>query len=247
VPTRPSTLIYCFSLWIAGACSAGAQTLFTVPASQSSNIQADGPKQGANSDKYFNIEGGSNKNYADYGVLRFDISHLRADLDKKFGPGRYKITGVTLHLTQSNARFTRNGGVNFYFTPDDATDIRSRTSPLKYPYHAAGSALRGELIVSGKFVQGTSNGKKGKEDKNGKNGKIVAGTGQIDHYDLFKGHGGQTSLPGHLLKSKTLTLVVSEGEPGVAATWAGQSANGNLKPPVLTVIASPTGSPPPRR
>jgi len=77
---------------------ASAQTAFPVPVTQTAMIQIDGPKKGANAGRYFNVEGKSHDKYMDYGVLRFETKGLKADLDKKFGAGKYKITGQEFFL-----------------------------------------------------------------------------------------------------------------------------------------------------
>ena len=192
----------------------GAQETVSVPATAASIIQADGPKQGSNSDRFFNVEGKGKGKYACYGVLRFDLSSLKSSLDKKYGAGKYAITGVSLQLAQSNAAFTGSGAIKFFFTPDDTTPPGS----LKYPYDPKGSTLKGTLLSTDKFVKETP-----------------------ADYNLFKGQSATGDFAKHLLQGKTLTLVVAEGEDNVAATWAGQKPPKSLKPPTLVVKAVPGG------
>ena len=197
---------------------ASAQTAFPVPVTQTAMIQIDGPKKGANAGRYFNVEGKSHDKYMDYGVLRFETKGLKADLDKKFGAGKYKITGIALQLTQSNAAFTADGGVQFFFSADDKADIKSATSPLKYPYNPNGAHLHGEALAKATF---SKSGEKADPTKP-----------HPTDYDLFKGEPGQKSLLATLSQGKIVTLIVAETDPAVAATWSAKTI-------VLTVKAAP--------
>ncbi len=201
------------SLFLGGMAS--AQTAFSVPATQTAMIQSDGPKQGKSAERYFNVEGKSHDKYMDYGVLRFDTKTLKADLDKKFGSGKYKITGLALQLTQSNAAFTKDGSVQFYFSPDDKADLKTPTSPLKYPYNPKGPLLRGEALAKATFAKGGE--------------KADPTNPHPTDYDLFKGEPGQAALLTAIAQGKTLTLIVAEADPGVAATWSAKSATLNVK------------------
>jgi hypothetical protein len=189
--------------------TASAQTAFPVPATQTAMIQPDGPKQGPTAARYFNVEGKSHEKYVDYGVLRFDTKTLKADLDKKFGAGKYKITGLTLQLTQSNASFTKDGGVEFFFSADDKTDIHTPTSPLKYPYNPKGALLAGAPLAKGVFAKAAE--------------KTDPATTKPTDYDLFKAEVGQKALVAALTQGKTVTVVVAEADPGVAATWSAKT------------------------
>lgn len=215
-PTRSVFLPLAGSLLLSRA--ACAQTAFPVPATQTGMIQTDGPKQGKNAARYFNVEGKSHDKYMDYGVLRFETKALKAQLDKKFGAGKYKVTGLNLQLTSGNAAFTQEGGVLFYFSADDQADIKNPTSPLKYPYNPNGSLLHGEPLGKAAFHKAS-----GKADPT----KPVS-----SDYDLFKGEPGRKALIAVLSQGKTVTLVVAEADPTVAATW---SATGIT----LTVKAAP--------
>ena len=193
------------SLFLAAAACAQAP----VPVSQTAMIQADGPKQGLNTTRYFNVEGKSQNKYTDYGVLRFETKALKAELDKKFGAGKYKITAVTLHMTQSLAPFTKDGGIEFYFSPDAKTEIKTPASPLKYPYKPKGTLLTGEKLGKGTFTKPAS--------------QAAPSAPVAADYDLFKGEPGRKPLLAALTQGKTVTLVVAETDPNVAATWSAKS------------------------
>jgi hypothetical protein len=186
-----------------------------VLATQTAMIQADGPKQGPTAERYFNVEGKSHDKYKDYGVLRFETKALKAELDKKFGSGKYKITGVALHMTQSNAAFTKDGSVEFYFSADDKTDIKTPASPLKYPYDPKASLLHGEPLGKATFTKPAT-----KADP----AAAIAG-----NYDLFQGQPGQKALIAALSQGKPVTLVVAEADPGVAATWSAKAVTLTIK------------------
>lgn len=185
-----------------------------VPVKQTSMIQSDGPKKGKSADRYFNVEGKSHDKYMNYGVLRFETKALKAELDKKYGAGKYKITAVTLQLTQSNAAFTQDGTVLFFFTPDAKTEIKEASSPLKYPYNPNGAPLHGLSL--------------GKITFNKAGEKTDPSKPHATGYPLLKGDPGQNALVAALTQGQTVTLVLAEGDPNVAATWSAKSAALNV-------------------
>lgn len=228
-----------YAVWgaalIGAAYPAFGQETTPVTASQTAIIQADGPKTGATGERYFNVEGKGKGKYADFGVVRFDLSKLKTTLDQKYGAGKYRVVDIELALTQSNASFTANGDVEVYYTPNDTTDVQT----LKYPYDPKGKALPGSLVASGKFVRGgvapqeaaATGGKAADASEKSKGGAL-------DTFECAKSR-GFGALAKHVLLGKTVTLVLREGDPNVAATWAGKSST-NFKPPVLVVKTEPT-------
>ncbi len=203
-----SVLLGAFGLMLLGG-PVLAQSDFPVSAAQTANIQSNGPKQGATADRYFNVEGKSHDKYSDYGVLRFETKTLKADMEKKLGAGKYKITGVKLHLPQSNAPFTKEGSVEFYFSPDEKTDIKAATGPLKYPYDPKGKSLAGTLLGKGVFTKVDA--------------KAAPTATLLTDYDLMKNQPGQKDLLAALAQGKTITLIVAEADAGVAATWSAKA------------------------
>lgn len=201
---QPFLLLAIALLLLGGAAS--AQTEFPVAVTQSANIQSNGPKQGATAERYFNVEGKSHDKFSDYGVLRFETKSLKADADKKFGAGKWKITGVLLHMTQSNAAFTKDGTVDIYYSADDKADVKTAASPLKYPYSPKGEHLKGELIGKGTFAKADA--------------KATPPPSMLSEFDLLKSQPGQKDMLAALSQGKTVTLIVAEADPAVAATWS---------------------------
>lgn len=77
-------------------------------ASSSITLQPPGPRAGETSTRFFHIEGKNNKRYAAFGVLDFKLARPNAD----------KATGLALSLTQSVARFSKNGKIRVYLSAD---------------------------------------------------------------------------------------------------------------------------------
>lgn len=202
------------SLLLGGVAS--AQTVFPVPVTKTAMIEVTGPKQGKSAARYFNVEGKAHIKFMNYGVLRFETKALKADLDKKFGAGKYKITDVTLQLTQSNAAFTQNGSIELFFSPDAKTDITSASSPLKFPYKPAGPLLIGQPLGTADF------------NKIGEKMDPSKPLPPTD-YPLIKGKAGQNGLIAALTQGKTVTLVIADKDPNVAATWSAKSVLLNVK------------------
>ncbi len=186
-----------------------------VLATQTAMILADGPKQGPTAERYFNVEGKSHDKYRGYGVLRFETKALKAELDKKFGAGKYKITGVALHMTQSSAAFTKDGSVEFYISSDAKTDIKTPGSPLKYPYDPKAGLLHGELLGKATFTKPAT--------------KAALAAAIAGNYVLFQGLPGQISLIAALSQGLPVTLIVAEADPGVAATWSAKAVTLTIK------------------
>jgi len=207
-----------------------AVALGQVPAYETGTIQPSGPRQGTFGDIYFNIEGANNGIYASYGVARFDVTGLQALFDSQFGIGGWEVCRVDLQLAQSNAGFTTDGGVAVYYTADDTTDAKTLASPLAYPFFDPNTGAAdlpvdaNDPVVTYTFVETVS--------------------GDIDTYTLFlSGDGGQRAALAADIENTgdgTVTLVLVETDPNVAATYAGQS-NTNYPPPTLIIRAGPAG------
>ena len=181
---------------------------------ETGTIQPAGPRTGSNGLAFFNIEGSGNNANASYGIARFDVSGAKAAFDAKFGAGNYTLTDVALNLTQSNAVFSVSGGLNFAFTPDNTTNITSRTySPYKFPSPAPTQ----ELITTGTYT--------------------VNNTGVVvDTFDLFNATTGSVDLRNDILTNSLATLVVNPNDAAVAATYGG--GTNFTKFPVLNITAT---------
>jgi hypothetical protein len=208
--------------------SAKAQTADTVsaPAVQTAYIRPDGPQKGANGDRFLDVEGKDTGKYACYGIARFDAKSVKSALDAKFGAGKWRITGLSLELTQSNAGFSKDGSVQIYLSQGAAPDLGA----LKYPYTPKEGPLHGDLLTTVKYVKSAA-----PPGNVGKAGDPAAP--KTDSCDILKGTAGQ-SLAGAISQGKTITLVLAEADPTVAATWAGLKPSGQHKPPTLIVKAT---------
>ena len=148
--TRPFSIVQAaaFGLLMWGRTAQAAPPAAPeLKAVQAVTVEATGPKSGDNGDKYFNIEGTANKTHASFGLLRFDAATLKKDLDSKYGAGKYKITNVTLQLTQSPAKFSKEGQVNIFFRADTTPNLNVQS--LKYPYIPGDKTVGGGKIAIG--------------------------------------------------------------------------------------------------
>jgi len=225
------------------ASSALAQVTSSSVAVQTGTIQPAGPRQGVNGDRFFNIEGLNNGTFASYGVARWDLTQLRAEFDAAFGAGQWEVTSVELEVTQDNAAFTLTGPVSVYYTADDATDIKTLSSPLFYPFFDPFTFVPdmvlgngGNPILSYSFIAGV--------------------TGDLDRYTQAGGtHAGGPLVPGEALALATdlvqdittdnsLTLIFVDMDPTTAATYRGQDGpfQGRVGPNLfITAVAAGGG------
>lgn len=220
-------------LTLTGSCIVRAQTAdnaISLPATYTTYIGQQGPQKGPNAEKYFNIEGKSTGKYACFGVIRFNGKVVKGELDTKYGEGKYKVTDVTLKLTQSNASFSKDGTVFVYFSQDDSAE----PTALQYPYDPKGKTLMGAQVGILKYVK---DGGKPQEPAKGEAGKEATSGVTTDSCNLSSGVAGK-ALATALAQGKTVTLVLAEGDPTVAATYAGFKPVGQRKAPSLVIKAS---------
>ncbi len=81
-----------------------------VEVSSSATVLPTGPRGGNNGSRYFNIQGKGNAQFACFGVLDFPAPADKAALDQE--------ARLALTLTQSIARFSKDGKVKFYLVAD---------------------------------------------------------------------------------------------------------------------------------
>ena len=188
-------------------------------ASATAIIEAGGPKAGDNGKRYLNVEGKDKGKYACYGFTQFDGAKLKADLDKRLGPGKYTIKGVSLQLSKSTASFSASGKVDVYYTAEKAD-----AAALKYPLDLKGS-LKPALLGSIAFAV---------SEKPQGFGAAKAGD-DVDRLDLMKaGHGAAVAAA--ISAGKPITILLAEGDSKVAATWAGKE-NNKAAGPMLLITA----------
>ncbi len=185
---------------------------------QAVTVEASGPKSGDNGDKFFNIEGAKNGKYACFGLLRFDGATLKKELDGKYGAGKYKITNVTLQLTQSPAKFSKDGPVNIFFRADTTPNLNVQS--LKYPYAPGDKTIGGSKIAVGVPSKTSA--------------KAEAEESVVEAYNLTNDASG-SGLKDALQAGKIVTLVLTAGDEAVAETYAGLKGVRKRKAPTLVV------------
>ena len=86
---------------------------------QSLTVQPAGPRQGEPGNRYFNVEGTRNDQYACFGVLVFGLP--------KGADQAGEVQALSLRLVQSVARFSKDGKVKFLLAePPDVGPTRCR-------------------------------------------------------------------------------------------------------------------------
>ncbi|MCP5279940.1 MAG: PEP-CTERM sorting domain-containing protein [Thiobacillus sp.] len=197
----------------------------SVEAFANATVQPAGPRTGSSGTNYFNIEGSDNGGFASYGVARFDLAAMKADFDALYGAGGWRVDNVVLELTQSNAGFTTDGGVQIYFTGDDAVSIANDgTSPLSHPF--AGDFADALLVKSYAFTE--------------------IGSGTVENHTLYLAGGangaGGLSLAANILADNLVTLALVDADAAVAATYAGHT-NSSYAGPTLSVSVAAVPEP----
>jgi MYXO-CTERM domain-containing protein len=194
----------------------------TTEAIANATVQPGGVRTGNNGINFFNVEGADFGSFASYGAIRFDVSALKAGFDAQYGAGGWRIDSISLSLTQSNAAFTADGGVDVFFTSNDSVSLTT-PSPLAYGNFA--SSFTDALSVTRyAFTQ--------------------IGNGTTDTYSLFDRLAGNTAggnaVAADILADSRLTLVLREADSGVAATYAGLGHNTYAGPTLdISVSAVP--------
>jgi hypothetical protein len=192
-----------------------------VEAHQNATVQPGGVRSGGSGLAFFNIEGSDNGSFASYGVARFDLAGLKAGFDSQYGAGGWLVDSVSLQLTQSNAGFTTDGNVRVAFSADDTVSLAA-PSPLTYPLADATA----QMVMGYAFTETT--------------------TGAVETHNLYTRGGnnaaGGVALAGNIATDSLVTLALYEGNPGVAATYAGFS-NSSWAGPTLSIDVSAVPEP----
>lgn len=217
---RPGPLAWLVAgVALAAAPQARADPI-TAPASDVATVLSGGPRPGTFGKLFFNVEG-VNTGFASFGVADFRFA----------APGPVGAVGptLTLTLTQSNAAFTHNGGLDFFLATDVTTGIQPGTSPLRFVSGAPGTpdgidAQLGTLfpLGSGTFTQTAS--------------------GNIDTYTLTLSPAAQAFLTAQLNGDGRVRLVIGPRDGDVAATEAGLG-NNDGPAPTLTLDAQTVPEP----
>lgn len=202
---------------LAAPALAGVQT---VEAFDNATVRDTGVRGGSSGEAFFNIEGASNGSFASYGAARWDVSGAKAAFDASFGPGNWTISTIELVLTQSNAFFTNDGGVEVLFTNDDTTRLDPNAVSLAYPLDT--EFADAQSVTTYTFTE--------------------VATGFVETHLLYDASGSNTAggmaLANDIMSDTLVTLVLNETDDAVAATYAGFS-NFDFDGPTLRITAVP--------
>ena len=205
-----------FTLFPLAAAHTRAADEITV--SKSENITKTGPRAGDNGSRYFNIQGknsGEDGKFACFGVLDFEVAKPEASAKP------VTIKAAKLTLTQSVARFSKEGKIKFFVTDDLKTD----TATLKFD--PAGAESLGSQLQPRRPLGGASF----KADA----------TGHVDTFTLELDDATKAALK-HLKEvGGKLRIVVVPADADVAATYfgAGQTTESHRPRLSLEVEAAP--------
>ncbi|OGB05714.1 MAG: hypothetical protein A3E25_16705 [Burkholderiales bacterium RIFCSPHIGHO2_12_FULL_69_20] len=217
---KPSAIITALFVGLAAQAPQAVQAA-EVEAHQNATVQPGGVRTGSSGLAFFNIEGSDNGSFASYGVARFDLAGLKAGFDSQYGAGGWQVDSVSLLLTQSNAGFTTDGNVVVAFSTDDTVSLVA-PSPLTYPLADPAA----QMVTGYTFTE--------------------TATGAVETHALYTRGGnnaaGGVALAGDIATDALVTLALYEGNPGVAATYAGFN-NSTWAGPTLSISVSAVPEP----
>ncbi len=180
---------------------ARADDAATTTAKDAVTFQPEGPRKGPGGRAFLNVEGKNNAKYTAFGVIEFTPA-------KPARPAA-KVASITLTLTQSVARFTKNGALKLWLTEDVKTSLSVNSSPLKFDPKIDGGV--GEQL--GKLIPlGATTFTKHE-------------TGQVDALKLIPSADASTLLLRQLNAGRAIRLVVTPADDDVAATYFGPDAD----------------------
>jgi hypothetical protein len=181
-------------------------------------VQPAGPRDGAPGKTFLNVEGKNNGResvYASFGVLEFHP----AKPDKPVG----SIKGITLTLTQSIARFSKDGPMRAYIAPDTTVSLEPKTSPLKFdPKTPGGIGPMAKTILS----LGTATFTKRM-------------TGDADTITLKPETNTEAYLRSQLNGGGTIRVLLVPADDDVAATYFGAGCEPASRRPKRVIDAGP--------
>ena len=183
-------------------CAAAEDT-----AAVSVTVQPNGPRSGSTATRFFNIEGKNNEKYASFGVLEFKPAKADAA----------KAAGLTLSLTQSIARFSKNGKFKVYLS----ADLKSAPETLKF---------QGENGVERQLAPLYPVGESAFEK--GESGKVDVIALKLDDKAL-------SAFRSQTAEGGTVRLVLVPADNDVAATYFGVAAENPEQRPKLALHAAP--------
>ncbi len=190
---------------------AGSMMLDAGNTNVTGTIQPGGPRQGFFGDIFFNIQGEGNEANASYGAADFDAvdtSNLNAPI--------IDVCEVEITLTQSNAGFTTDGTILFYFATNTIADITSANSPLFYD-----DSIDGGIA--------TQNGQLGDLFFIGAGDFVEVSDGEVDVFTFDSLPTATINFLVNALNSgDSLRLVITPDDvntPDVSATYSGNETN----------------------
>lgn len=104
----------------AGSPTIPAPTFYATAATENSTITSTGEVKNFTNEDYFSVTGRSS-----YGVVRFDLSDIKARYDAQYGIGNWTVDTVALAL-QVNSVIS--GATAVYLAPNDQLNIQSNTA-----------------------------------------------------------------------------------------------------------------------
>ncbi len=187
----------------------------TIEASDNATVQPGGPRSGTSGKAFFNVEGSNNGTFASYGVVDFNLAGLGLDPVAD-------VENVVLKLTESNAGFSLNGPMSFYFTASTGINIQPGTSPAAYQ-----SGNNGLASVGGTF---------GSLTYLGSGNYTNTSNGTVESFPLSFSGAALTGFVDAINNGTTLRLIVTPDSASTAATYAGNT-NFTYAGPTLTFDA----------
>lgn len=193
----------------------------TQEASNNATVEPNGPRSGSNGKRFFNVQGGDNGNFAEYGVVDFNFGSLPATVTT--------IDVIAIELTQDNAGFSNSGTLNFYLdTTEPAVGIEPGSSPLAFDGTDEGitqDVTDGDLTLLS-IGSGTH---------------TITSTGDTDSFSLTLDSTSEAFIIDALNNSDTFRIVIT-GNGGVAGTFAGYT-NPDREGPTLKITTDGDGDP----
>ena len=189
-----------------------------VAARDSVQIQGNGPRRGDEGRTYANVQGaGSNPRFASYAILDFPMPR---------GGAASKDAAVTLHLTQSVTRFTRDGKLRLFLLDDAKTGFEALAQNLRFEPARVPDGLGNnlpKLIPAGTFDF------------------LKGGMGDTDPIPLLLDDAGRKLVADRAASGGSIRVVIVPDVPHVAATYFGAGARDQESRPRLTFgPAAPT-------
>jgi len=169
---------------------------------------------------FFNVQGDDDQ-FTVYSLVDFDSSQLGLT-----GLSTGQVASISLGLTQSNAGFSTNGGLEFFL----ASDTRAITLSDTARYLSDGDNVGAEVVGSSfgtLYSLGTAV-------------FTQTNTGDVDDFSLSLDTVGEQFLVDQINSGGILRVIGTPTDLGVAATYSG--ANSLLdppSPPTLTITAIP--------